>query len=816
MNSKNILLCLLLVATAVFHPAKAQVIINEVCSYNGGLILDENGNESDWIEFYNAGSTPADLHNYYLISADRTEWYFPQITLLPQQFLLVFASGEDRTEPLLHSNFKLSKDGETLTLFTASGAVADIMILPKLHLNHSAGSTTDGSQLKGIFKDPTPGTSNQNASVFTGYVSKPIFSKPPGFYNGPCILELTGTPGGIIHFTTDGSKPDELSPVYASPFVLAATTVLRAITISNVSIELPSEIVTNSYFINYETTLPLFSISTAPANLWDWNTGIYVSGPNASPNYPYYGANFWQDWEILAQIEFYDENGERQINQQAGVKINGGSSNRSKPMKSLRLTNKSEYGTTGFKYSFFEEKAIDDFKIIVLRNSSGDFNKTHFRDGSLHKLMIGKTDIDLSAYKPSAVFLNGIYHGVHNIREKISKHYLAENYGIDVDNIDLLEEDSLVIEGDFSAFNSMHTFITTNDMSDQDKFSVAAELIDTRSLCDYYIAETFLSNIDWPYNNLKLWRVKEPVSKFRYILIDLDIALGNNGWAPADYDILGRIMGTYGDNNRHVQIFRSLLKNNAFREYYINRYADLVNTLFSSQNMEDHINKVRNVLYPEMPLHFNKWGNDMAGWDNEIYNVVMPHIYDRPAFAMEQVRQVFDLYGIVSVELDVWPADAGAIHINTITPGPLPWKGNYFNGNPVTITVEPKPGFTFVKWVSDKIAITDAASKMLQINPVTDNRFTAFFSSSSGDDALMIYPNPVKENLHLGCVFDNNSKGRIEIKDAPGKTVLYQDNLELHNGINELDVDIHKLTPGAYMLFLTSEEGTKTAKFMVL
>ena len=42
-------------------------------------------------------------------------------------------------------------------------------------------------------------------------------------------------------------------------------------------------------------------------------------------------------------------------------------------------------------------------------------------------------------------------------------------------------------------------------------------------------------------------------------------------------------MGSYGDNNRHVHIFRSLLDNGRFKNYFINRYADLVNTIFSSE-----------------------------------------------------------------------------------------------------------------------------------------------------------------------------------------------------------------------------------------
>ncbi|GIR59477.1 MAG: hypothetical protein CM15mP65_20580 [Crocinitomicaceae bacterium] len=60
---------------------------------------------------------------------------------------------------------------------------------------------------------------------------------------------------------------------------------------------LPSSTVDRTYIINeLNHELPVFSIITDDENLWDWNTGIYVAGPNAGPNYPHFGSNFWQPW----------------------------------------------------------------------------------------------------------------------------------------------------------------------------------------------------------------------------------------------------------------------------------------------------------------------------------------------------------------------------------------------------------------------------------------------------------------------------------------------------------------------------------------
>jgi len=810
-------LLLICIFSISFQCIDAQVFISEVGTNNGSTIEDENEDEPDWIELYNSGTSPVNLDHYFFTDSNNEPWLFPPVNIQPLEYLIIFASGKNRYTPVLHTSFELSKNGETLKLFNSSGTLIDELSIPYLQLDHSYGRKPDLiSGVAGIFNLPTPGVSNQNSNQYSGYAADPEFSLPAGFYNGLCVLELNSGTNTAVHFTLDGNTPTDATDIYILPLTIGTTTAVTARTFSNDISILPSEIVSNTYLLNYNTSLPVFSISTNPANFWDWNTGIYVTGPNASPAYPYYGANYWQDWEIPANIEFFETNKKRIFSQVSGVSIHGGSQNRTRAMKSLRLTSKSKFGKDEFHHQFFEEKEIDKFKVIVLRNSSGDFNKTHFRDGSLHKLMIGNINIDLNCYRPSAVFINGIYYGVHNIRERISKYYLEENYGIDGGNVDLLEEDSLVLEGDFTAFNSMYGFVTGNNMADEGKFNTASGMIDTESLCDYYIAETFLSNIDWPYNNIKFWKVREPDTKWRYILIDLDIALGNNGWAPASFDVLGRIMGPYGDNNRHVQIFRSMLGNAQFREYFINRYADLVNTLFSAENMTRHITEVRETLVDEMPAHFTVWGNNMQGWDNEIYNVVMPHIADRPAFALEQVQNTFALTSIVELELEVWPKDAGTITINTITPGPLPWKGNYFNGNPVTIQVHANPGYTFVRWDSDNLFMADPNNEAFRINPELNNRFTAWFGTSDDPEQLMVYPNPASESVQIGCILDHETQGKIEIFDAKGQKVPGSNAINLQKGVNKLDFSVRELSAGIYHLHLVTDVEVKVARLVVM
>src|SRR5262245_28431775 len=96
------------------------VVISEFMTANGSTVLDEDGSYSDWIELLNASSQPVNLAGYYLTDSEKTlpKWQFPDVTIDPGRFLVVFASGKDRARPgkELHTSFKLDPDGQFLGL----------------------------------------------------------------------------------------------------------------------------------------------------------------------------------------------------------------------------------------------------------------------------------------------------------------------------------------------------------------------------------------------------------------------------------------------------------------------------------------------------------------------------------------------------------------------------------------------------------------------------------------------------------------------------------------------------------------------------
>lgn len=808
-------LLLLLAAFTFFQSSlRAQIVINEACIYNGNGLKDENGEVESWIELYNDGAADVSLEGFTLTDDPifPAKWKFPTVSIPTNSHLIVFLSGNDRSSPQLHTGFEVSRKGASLHLFDEDRVEVSSMNVPALQLDHSFGSVADGSSAQIIFASPSPGLSNNLSIGAADYTPDAEFSHDAGFFESAIQLSLTCTdPSASIRYTLDGTAPSLTSSLYTGPLDVPATAVVKARAYSPG--KLPSNIETNSYFIKAFTELPVFSISTDPLNLFHPDTGIYEKGPNASPLYPYEGANFWQDWERPVHLEFFEEDRTEILEQDMGVKIHGNTA-RTWPMKPLRLVPRKRYGDSDIDHRFFAEKDIKSFRSLVLRNASSDFSKIHFRDAFVHKLVLqNDIDLDVLAYRPSTVYINGAYWGIHNIRERISRHYVKENHSIDSDSLDILEEDTLVVEGSWTAFDAMHDFITSNDMSLRQNFESAAQLIDIESLADYYITETFFTNTDWPYNNMKLWRERRPGAKWRYVLFDLDIALNNNGWAPYSFDVLGRILGDYGDNCKHIRVFRSLLANDDFRNYFINRYADLVNTAYSKSSLLAHMERMRNAIDQDMHYHMPRWWKTYDDWTREINEVAMPYIENRSRWALDFVQDTFDLNGQVQLTLQVWPPGAGTIKLNTITPS-LPFTGTYFDGVPVNATVVEKPGYKFEYWKSVEMLSEESYSSTVTFNPSWSGTLTAYFSQPGEGMNISVFPNPSRETCAVSFILGSSSEGTVEISDMHGKIVYVRGPQEFIKGLNVVSIPSENFNKGIYLVRISTALSTACVKLV--
>lgn len=696
-----------------------------------------------------------------------------------------------------NAKFKLGKTGETIYLFDPSGNIVDQITYPELRNDNSYGRIPDGSSTLCYMDAPTPAEENNSSVCYSGYASAPVFTLASGYYSSAQNLNLiTGQTGATIKYTTNGDEPASSSLTYSLPINVSSTTSIRA-TVFAPGL-LPSNTITNTYIIGQDFHLPAFCITTDSLNLWDYNSGIYVLGPNADTVSPYFGANFWQNWQKPASIEYFDKSKNKIFSTNAEIEIYGNYS-RYKPQKSFEIKLSDRYGTSELVYPFLSDKPyVTEFDRFVLRNAGTDWNVVHFRDALMQRLMKNTYSGYVGA-EPVVMFLNGEFWGIYQFNEKHNQNWVKSNFGFEEDEINYLEiegQNIIVNEGSDDSFIEMYNYATTASPASNDFYDEMDEELDLKNFADYFIAETYYNNGDWLgewTNNIKLWKPKIEGGKWKYMLIDTDYGFGLKGSVNDNRLQMARYP-TSPAPNHNSEIFDALLDNPVFKNYFINRYADLMNTVYLPTNVENVMKQFKDSMAFDMVAHFAKWGSDTTAWNGRIENM-MNFAIQRPAITRNFIRDEFNLTSDVLLTINTLPVGSGRIEISTVTPSVYPWSGIYFNGNPVTITAIPNPGFTFDHWTSGAIPAGNN-NQRVTYNFTSDDNIVAYFTGS-----------PALADLTISEI-NYNSSPEIDADDW----------IELHNyGTSSLDIsgwkvaddqENHKyvfptgtvLSPGGYLV----------------
>ncbi|MDQ3191160.1 MAG: CotH kinase family protein [Bacteroidota bacterium] len=722
---------------------RGQIVINEISNANDLFLIDENDDAYDWIELFNSGTSSVNLLNYTITdnSSILDKWSFPEIIIEPQSYIIIFASAKDiKVGNALHTNFKIKATGEEIIISNDKGNIIDSYNFGELQNNHSFGRNPDGSETWCVFNNPSPGNTNNSSNCYEGYEPEPVFSLDAGFYSGNQTVELyMPSASGILKYSDDGSIPTESASLYSTSLSIDKTKVISARCFSS-SNRLPSKTVKRTYFINEtDLGLPVFSITIDPEDLWDYNKGMYVMGPGASIKFPYEGANFWKTWDKICYVEYFDKQNRKQFELEAELQIHGGRS-RAFPQKSFRINPKKKKGHTPMEHPFFTEKPyIKSFNSINLRNGGQEYAASRIRDAFMHRIL-KNTHADILAYEPVILFLNGEYWGLYGLRERQDEHYIESNHKIDSKIVDIAKHRGTKIwaqSGSTDDFFEMHDIIKRTDPNDSDYLKIVSEKLDIENFTDYMLSQIYYGNDDWiddtsPCNNIRFWRSQNG-GKWRYAHFDLDKGLGGKR-RLADVNNLAMVHNPIGPNI-HSDMFKYLLKNQNFREYFINRYADIMNTIFQPKNMEMIAHEMRDEIDPFMHRHFEKWDGSYDKWLNEI-DEMLEFNKQRLSIARMHIQKEFSLQKQVNVTLATMPLEAGRINISTIIPDSLPWTGVYFNGVPVTITAIANPGFTFDYWGVNNTISTADVNEAISLNISADDTFTAYFIGSATEPKI--------------------------------------------------------------------------------
>lgn len=705
-----------------------KLFINEFMASNLNTILSPNFQEyADWLEIYNAEDTTVDISGFYLTD-DLTEpqkWQIPSPARIgPGWNLLFWADGKNEGR---HTNFNLSKSGEQIGLFTNEGKLIDSIRYTEQTTDISSGRYPDGSNNWFLFDIPTPAVSNKNPG-YSGIVQNPEFSLDGGFYQGSQSIELKAeNPDDTIRYTLDGSLPNQESAIYLSPILLNSTTIIRGQALREGC--LPSKVITHTFFIDETTTLPVVSVATDPANLWDNEIGIYVEGTNGVSGYCTDQRRNWnQPWERPISLEMFEADGSFGFKINAGMQIGGGCT-RLYPQKSLAIYARSEYGASKINYQIFVDKQVNVFNNILLRNSGQDWWRAMFRDGMMHTLVKDRMDIDWLAYKPAILFLNGEYWGIHAIREKHNEHYLASNYGIDPDAIDILSGNASVAQGSAKRYNDMIDFIKAHDMAAAENYDWIKTQMDINEYLNYTIAEIYFANIDWPGGNIKYWRQQGENNKWRWILFDTDLGFGAHNLGQYHSNTLANATATsasyYANPPWSTLLLRKLLENSEFKNQFIQRFASHLNITFNPQRVLKIIDSLKTNIEAEIPRHIQKWEKSTSfnsGWNYHV-DVMQEFATKRPGYIIDHLIGKFGLSGSVQLTVNNNDPAKGNIFINGVRLPDERFRGTFLKDIPLQCKATPNHGYRFVGWQGISTSNNDSINVML----TTDSMLEAAF-----------------------------------------------------------------------------------------
>lgn len=597
-----------------YEQNKNELIINEVMSSNYSYLPQNGYNYYDWIEIKNNSDKDINLSDYYITTTlnDMEMYKFEDKILKPGEYYILMASGDTNlsNNSYKHANFKISSV-ESLYLIK-DNKVVDSMFICDIPVGYSFGKDTSYGFI--YMSSPTPNKDNNSGKYEIAY--SPEFSIKSGIYNDIDDLTLEINASGTVYYTLNGSMPTTSSYVYNEPIKLDETTVVKAISVENGKYN--SNVVTSSYIINENHTLPVVSVSLNPNQFYLLE------------------ANSWnENLEYEANAELFELDGTG-FNISCGFKLFGGST-RGMEKKSFSLKFRKKYGDSELHYQVFENRDNSVYNSLVLRSGSQDSTVAMMRDPLMTSLMDG-TDVDVQAYKSVILYINGSYWGVYNIREKVDEDFIASHYNVDPSKTNIVRIDGEVSAGSKQGYLDIINYVNSHNMAYEENYNYIKEKIDIDSLITFWVAETYATNND--IVNCRLFSHPDiDNGKWKFIFYDLDYALYN--YMVNYYTFMTDVEGM-SDAKIPNDLMRNLMKNKEFKQRFVEILSEVLNNQLTDERILEYIDNIYNLLLPEMPRNQLRWGQTMKDW-NDAVDELKKYVNNRRSYLLSQTKYYFGL-----------------------------------------------------------------------------------------------------------------------------------------------------------------------------
>src|ERR1041385_4077672 len=377
--------------------AHAQLVINEYTAANTtGTDVDNFGAYEDWVELYNGSSSAINLTGYYLSDdiAVPNKYQFPSGTINSHSWFKVICSGQNVVMTgFYHTNFTLTQcKPEKIILSDPSGLILDSLTMKRNQVDNTWGRTTDGANTWSVFLTGTFGTSNNAATPYQPYATKPTFNLAPGYYSGSQTLSITTPdPNITIHYTTTGFDPTTSDPVYSGPITISTTDVVRATCFSSTPTIPQSFTESNSYFIG----VAVHTIATL--SIYGDQLAALMAGSYSDP---------------VTSLEYFDPSGVCRTEVE-GTSNKHGNDSWAYAQRGIDFLSTDQFGY-GYelKWKLFKASPRTGFRKIIIKAAANDnypfeAGSAHIRDAYCHTLsQQGNLHLDERSYEPCEMYVN--------------------------------------------------------------------------------------------------------------------------------------------------------------------------------------------------------------------------------------------------------------------------------------------------------------------------------------------------------------------------------------------------------------------------
>lgn len=560
--------------------------ISEVMPSNDRYLAQRDGEYHDWIELKNVSDSVIELSDYTVSdsSSDLQLFQLPQKKLAPGEMVVIICSGNtELTGTYIHAPFTLNRDMCWVYVTHTEQGISDYLCVSGVPLMGSAGRMDDQSGLF-YFARPTPGNENQEGTA--EITEDPFVETPGGVYNDVTDVRVVLSGEGQIYYTLDGSEPTIYSSLYTEPLTLTHTTVVRAKCYQEG--KLPSKVVTASYIINENHTLPVISIAAKPNDLFG-SDGIYVE--------------YTWDREVPCNLTLYD--GDAGFSIDCGIEMYG-HTNLTLNKKSFKVNFRSLYGESVLNYPVYGEDGPFLFDALCIR-AGQDYPQAIFRDELFTSLCRDMTDSVLAQrHKYCILYINGEYFGIYSMKEAFNEMFYAQNRNVSKESVQIFQA-PVAYESEIHEF---FRFLGEADMTLEENYEYACTVFNMDSVIDWMIIQGYSTNGD-VQQNLRYFRSTDNGNRLEMAFYDLD-------WAFYHHRPFTDVLSKDRDSWQHLMMTQNLIKNPTFRKEFLERLSYHMQNTLTTENVLARIDYFQTLLAPEVPRERQRWGDSYDQW---IWNI---------------------------------------------------------------------------------------------------------------------------------------------------------------------------------------------------